>query len=111
MEEIFKTYASLFVMVVFIAGATGLISASIDAKKADDFMTGIITEISDTNFATSVIDVCKSKATGNGYELTVDTIDVDGDSHIDSAIANLVYHYTVSLFGVDKEHNIRAVIR
>lgn len=111
MGEIFKAYASLFVMLIFLTGGTGLISASIDAKRADDFMTAIITEISDTNFASGVVNACKDKALDAGYVLNVDMVDADGDMHTDSAVCSLIYHYTISIFDINNEHTIRAVVR
>lgn len=111
MSTIFKSYVSFFIMLVFLTGATGLIAACLNARAADDFMTGVITEISNTNFAVPVISACKTKAAENGYELNIDTYDTNGDLHADSAVARLIYHYTISMFGVDNEHVIRAVIR
>ncbi len=83
MNQIIKTYSSLFLMMIIVLVGAGLIFCALDAQKAEKINASYASTIAAHNYSDAVINKCKQDASGSDYVLTVAKYDTNADSYYD----------------------------
>lgn len=109
MESIFKGFLGMFFLLILSFTGVGLIEASIDARKADSFLSEAVELIEAGHYRDAVIDACASDAKSRGYELDIDIVENERGECFGTA--KLSYSYRVPLLGLSQEHMAVADIR
>lgn len=95
MEAITKTFLTIFCLLIVTFTATGLIVASINANKADAFLSDATIGIEEGNFQPEIIGEWKQNAADIGYQLDTAAKDTNGDGYTDVVDLTLTYQYVV----------------
>lgn len=111
MEAILKSFFGIFFILLLASVGVGLISSSIDARNADLYLANCVTQIQNSNFASSVISECKRNALEEGYVLTVNTASSANDTTKKYARLDLKYNYSIPVIGLERKHTLTADIR
>lgn len=98
-----EIYVSLILITIMALLSANFIASNNAAMNARDAQAAYVTEIENSDFAPSVIELCKNNAEKQGYKLEVNIVHL-GES--DTAEVNLTYVYKVPLIGVESEHTI-----
>lgn len=113
MSTTIKTYVGVFILMLSVFSMAGVMSACIDANNARDFHASVIAEIENSNFASSVITVCKEQAANAGYELLIDSNSVVKDEDGKPTLMEVIlkYQYRIDFFGAVSNQQIRGFAR
>ena len=112
MDSILKGFVTVVCMAMIGFTITGLSISSLNASKADTFLSDCVRTVEEGNFQDSVISKCQTEAQKNNYELTCKKIDTNGDSYTDMVDMSLSYDYTIPFIHRDGEkHEIKAYAR
>lgn len=103
MNQIIKTYLTIFLMLIMILVGTGLIVCSIDARRAEKLNSGYALAIAGHNYSESVIQACIEEASSNDYLLNVNKWDTNNDGHYDICECVLEYDYTLIFLNPSNE--------
>ncbi len=95
MNQIIKTYSSLFLMMIIVLVGAGLIFCALDAQKAEKINASYASTIAAHNYSDAVINKCKQDASGSDYVLTVSKYDTNADSYYDICECILEYDYSL----------------
>ena len=99
-----------FLLLTALAGLCFLVAQG-ETIAAQNYHSDVVAEVECSNFNTNVIESCKEQATENGYHLTINPMVYDQDNHIELAEIILQYDYTVGLFDLTQQKQIRAFAR
>lgn len=112
MDSVLKGFVTVICMAMIGFTITGLSISSINASKADAFLSDCVRAVEEGNFQDSVISQCQTDAQKNNYELKCNKIDTNGDSYTDMVDMSLSYDYTIPFIHRDGEkHEIKAYAR
>ena len=114
MNQIIKTYLTIFLMLVIMFVGTGIIFCSLDAQKAEKVNSAYADTIAGHNYSASVINKCISEASSNDYVLSVKKYDTNSDGYTDLCECILEYDYSLKFLNTgsatttnDKHHYSR----
>lgn len=96
MNQIVKTYITIFLMLIIIVVGTGIIISALDAQRAEKTNSNYASTIAAHNFSDSVISACVNEARDNNYVLTVKKYDTNADGYFDMCECILEYDYSLS---------------
>lgn len=86
--------------------------ASINASRADGFLSDASYGISAGSFREEVIGQWQTEAEERGYDLTASPKDTDGDGYVDGVDLELMYPYVVPNLNMSNStHILRAYAR
>lgn len=113
MEEIIKAFTGIFFTLLLAFIGISLISASVDARNAQAYMSEAVSEIASSNCATSAVSYYKDHAAevDPTYEFDVTGKTKSSSSERYYATATLSYDYTIPILGMKKEKVIVSEIR
>lgn len=77
MNQVFKSIMSVFFIALSITVCMGIYGVCAKYNNAKDFKNAAVDEIENSNFSSSVIAECQTKATENEYTLSVKTYSRD----------------------------------
>ena len=107
-----KVFLTLFCLFIISFTATGLIVASINAGRADGFLSDASYGIAAGNFRENVIGQWQREAEERGYDLEASPKDTDGDGFVDVVDLKLVYPYVVPFLKMSQTpHVLRGYAR
>ncbi len=109
MESIFKGFLGVFFLMLISFTGIGVIEASIEARKADTFLTESVSDIEAGHYNQYVISACRADAADRGYRLDVDIVGNDVGEYCGRA--RLSYQYEVPFLGLKQTHEVMAPIR
>lgn len=72
MENVVKAFLGLFFTVIIVFLGVTLIAASIDSRKAENFLESKCMEMKSSNYSTAIVNESKNEAIENDYELEVE---------------------------------------
>ncbi len=110
METIIKGFLSTFFSVILVVIGMQFLIATLQAYRAQSFMSEVTERISASHFSKGVMEACKKDAGEAGYELMLD-IQQRGNSNICYGSVVMKYDYKLPLFGIAKQHQLQAEIR
>lgn len=112
MEQIFKMILTLFCLLTLSFSSAGLIISSINASKADAFLSDATIGVTEGNFQDTVIGQWQTEATERDYQLTAERKDTNGDGYTDAVDLTLTYQYVVPYLRISgNEHTLKAYAR
>ena len=112
MEQVFKVFLTLFCLMILSFTATGLIISSMNASRADAFISDAANGVSMGNFQEDVISDWQSEAAEKGYQLAASKKDANGDGYTDAVDLTLTYQYVVPYLNMaGSEHTLKAYAR
>jgi len=110
MEQVFKTYLTLFMIFLGVLILIGIITANIDISNARDFKYSVIDQMENSNLSDRVIEACKMNAKTYNYKL--ETKSIKDDTGKTMAVEVLLrYDYSIKLLNVLREHELRGYAR
>ena len=95
MNQIIKTYLTIFLMLVIMLVGGGLIVCSLDAQKAEKVNSAYASTIAGHNYSDSIINRCISEASTDDYVLSVKKYDTNSDGYSDICECILEYDYSL----------------
>ncbi len=95
MNQIIKTYLTIFLLLIIVLVGAGLIVCSLDAQRAEKVNSGYALTIASHNYSDASISACKKEASGNNYALSVKKYDTNCDGYPDVCECILEYDYTL----------------
>ena len=95
MNQIIKTYLSIFLMLVIMFVGTGIIFCSLDAQKAEKVNSAYAGTIACHNYSDAVINTCVNEASEDDYVLSVKKYDTNSDGYTDICECILEYDYSL----------------
>ncbi len=110
METIIKGFLSTFFSVILVVIGMQFLIATLQAYRAQSFMSEVTERISASHFSRGVMEACKKDAGEAGYDLVLD-IQQRGNSNICYGSVVMKYDYKLPLFGIAKQHQLQADIR
>lgn len=114
----------IFAWMTFLG--TQLINGQQAEEAADSYTADICKEISESNFAPSVIDACGAQAKSNDYIMTIKLYDENGsvNTYTYTSATNLAaageytmaaiqmeYTYKIPILNISKTHTVRNIVR
>lgn len=112
MHELFKVILTMFCLLIISFTSTGLIISSMNASKADAFLSDASIGVAEGNFQDSVIKQWQSEALERKYQLEVIKKDTNTDGYTDAVDLTLTYQYVVPYLNLSgSEHTIKAYAR
>ena len=110
METIIKGTMGIFLSVIMLLIGVQFLTASLQARKAQLFMTEVTERISASHFSKGVIEACRKDAKEAGYDLQ---LQIMGNEATKAYYGNatMEYDFTLPLFGIDKKHRLQADVR
>lgn len=113
MEEIVKTFSSVFFMLLVTFMGASLVSASVDARNAQAYMTEAVSEISSANCSSSVVSHYENHAkdVDESYKFKVTNKTKSSSSEKYYATATLTYDYSLPILGISQEKKLVTQIR
>ncbi len=117
MNQIVKTYMTIFLLLIIVLVGAGLILCSLDAQRAEKTNSGYAMTIAGHNYSDASINACKSEASGNDYVLSVKKYDTNSDGYPDVCECILEYDYSLKFLNAgegtttnDKHHYSRMMV-
>ena len=95
MNQIIKTYLSLFLMLIIILIGAGLIACALDAQKAEKTNSNYADTIAAHNYSDNAISKSMQEAENNNYVLSVKRYDTNNDGYMDICECILEYDYSL----------------
>lgn len=95
MNQIVKTYLTIFLVLIIILVGTGLIMCALDAQKAEKINSSYANAIASHNFSNESVTTCMSEAEDNDYVLSVNKYDTNSDGYTDTCECILEYDYSL----------------
>lgn len=109
MDTVLKTFTGIFLLLLLTSVSVGLIGATLSANAAEMFYSDASKRISVSNFSSHVIEECISDAKERGYELSVDTGEVNG-SRKRIGKGKMSYTFSIPILSIQKEYQIESNI-
>ena len=110
METIMKGFLGAFFSVLLLVIGMQFLLASLEARKAQSFMSEVTQRISASHFSQGVIEACRRDAKEAGYELELKIVGNDTNRGY-YGNATMEYEFALPMFGIDKKHRIQADVR
>lgn len=108
MESVVKGYFTLFCIMAMVLLGIGVVMGSMNAAKAEHFLSNASYDIAQGNFQTAIITKWKNEAEKNQYCLEVKEIDVNEDGVIEMADLTLRYRFFIPFISNQgTEHEIK----
>ena len=95
MNQIIKTYLTIFLMLIIVFTGAGLIVCALDAQKAEKINSAYSNTIAAHNYSDDSISKCRNEASDNDYVLSVKKYDTNQDGYPDIAECILEYDYSM----------------
>lgn len=111
MESVFKGIAGVLFMIFLAFISMIVIASSASARAADDYMQSCVQKIESSNYATGVIDACKTDATSKGYELEITTYKNPTTNRTMYGNAKIKYTYRLPFIQMQKDRVIEMDLR
>ena len=96
MNQIIKTYLTVFLLLIIIFVGTGIIISALDAQKAEKVNSAYASTIASHNYSNDSINACTLEASNNDYVLSVKRYDTNADGYSDICECILEYDYSLS---------------
>ena len=109
MDTVLKTFTGIFLLLLLTAVSVGLIGATLSANAAEMFYSDVSKRISVSNFSSHVIEECILDAKNRGYELSIDTKEVNS-SKKRVGTGHMIYTFSVPILSIQKEYQIESNI-
>lgn len=106
MDNIIKGFLGLFLLLFMLFLGLGILKASMDSRKADNFASDSARKIMNSNFSQTVINGCREDARKEGYELTVDLVRPREGHRPRYGTLTLKYQFRVPLLSFEKEQQL-----
>ena len=110
METIIKGFVGTFFSVLIVVIGMQVLMASLEARRAQQFMSEVTQRVSASHFSQGVMEACRRDAAEAGYELKLQ-VQERGNSGARFGSATMDYEFTMPLFGIAKKHHIQADLR
>lgn len=105
MKGSIETMLGIILLAFMALLGTSYITASLTTQKAQNYHAAVVAELEASDFSTSVVSSCKTKAKDNGYKNL--TITVNGNSDTGKyAKVVLDYDYAIPLLNRMIDHEI-----
>lgn len=112
MEQITKTFLGIYMILLLTFSGISIISASLDASHAEQYVADVANVIEASNFSTDMIDQLRANASAKGYNVTITPIDTNNNGLYDMAEIILEYKYSIPFLNVnDSYHYAKAFAR
>lgn len=111
MKHIIEGFSVLFVMMLNLCMAAGVLTVTAKAAEAKEYKAAAVAEIENSNFNPNVIDACIKDADARGYSMKVTTCSSEEDTGHQMAEVCLTYEYELPLLGVSGQHVTRGIAR
>ena len=113
METVIKAFMSIFFCLCTVILSVGFISASINARNADMFLSDAVAKIENSNYSSSVIAAVEADAKEHSpeYDIQVNVYQAKNDATKKYGTATLKYHYRIGFISLDELHELHADIR
>ena len=95
MNQIVKTYLTIFLMLIIMFVGAGIIYCSLDAQKAEKVNSAYADTIAGHNYSSDTINRCINEAASNDYVLSVKKYDTNNDGYADICECILEYDYSL----------------
>lgn len=106
MKSAIETMIGIVVLTFMAVLGTSYITASLSTQRAQNYHTAVVQELENSNFAQSVIDSEKAKATANGYDGVVIDVFTNSENNTTYAKVTLPYKYGIPILGQSRNHEI-----
>lgn len=112
MGTVIKAYTAIFLVLMTVFLAVGILAVTIDVQNARDYHAACINEIENSNHAPSVINALGAEAAGNGYTLDVDSYtNTVGNYSFTVSKVILKYEFSIPLLGITMNKEILGYAR
>lgn len=95
MNQIIKTYLTIFLIMIIILIGTGMIVCALDAQRAEKTNSAYASIIAAHNYSDITIQSCINEAANDDYLLNVRKWDTNNDGHFDTCECVLEYDYAL----------------
>lgn len=106
MKSAIETVIGIVVLTFMAVLGTSYITTSLNTQRAQNYHTAVMQELENSNFAQSVIDEEKTKATENGYQELKIEKHTNNSTNQSYAKVILVYKYSIPILGQNETHEI-----
>ncbi len=103
MSNIPKFYLSLFMITAFLLTGMMVVSAVIRCTKAERYAAHWAVLVSESAYSADILEQAREDAEENGYRLTCEPWDSNGDGATDMVAMTYAYTYALPLLG-DQEY-------
>lgn len=103
-----EVYISIVLITIMSVLCSSFMIAGVHASDARDAYYAYYTTMDNSACAESIVNACISDAGDNGYQLSVESI---GDADAPLYKVTFVWHYKITLLGVNSPHTIVGYIR
>lgn len=110
METVIKGFVGIFFSVLMLVIGMQFLTASLQARKAQLFMSEVTERISASHFSKGVIEACRRDAAEAGYDLQFQVLGNEETKRY-YGNATMEYDFVLPLFGIDKKHRLQADVR
>ena len=95
MNQVIKTYFSIFLILIIVLVSTGLIVCALDAQRAEKANSSYANVIASHNYSNDAITACIAEASDYDYILSVEKYDTNSDGYADICECILEYDYSL----------------
>ena len=96
MNQVIKTYLTIFLMLIIVIIGAGLIICALDAQKAEKTNSSYANTIAGHNYSNAIVNNCINEAHDNNYDLSVKKYDTNNDGYFDICECILEYDYSLN---------------
>ncbi|MCR4673758.1 MAG: hypothetical protein K5675_02015 [Lachnospiraceae bacterium] len=107
MDTVLKAFSGVFMLLLLTAVSVGLIGACLSANAADSYYSDVSKRVSVSNFSDGVILECVNEAKEKGYELEIETSEVNGSGKR-VGVGKMTYDFKIPIIGIEKEYLIES---
>ncbi len=111
MAEYIKAWTTVLFLALEVTLLIGIISATLEICKAQQFHSDVIAEIENSNFNAEVMESCKSQAAEEGYTLTLDTVVTEEEDNRILSQVTLTYPYKIGILNLTARGKVYGVAR
>ena len=115
MENVIKTFLSMFFIIILMILGIGVVNASIDGRNADSYLSSVVDQIEASNFSTRVIEsqfdntaalsindektafIGKSKE--GGYKMTINVYRSSDNRTVKYGTCSISYNFSIPFLG------------
>jgi hypothetical protein len=113
MEEVIKSWLSVFLLLITVIVGTSYLGTTIVARNANACMQNYVQRIEASHGSQTVLDdvVAEANEKFGKTDAGKDALDVSKVKHSNDYLygtVSLTYHYTIPIFGIDEEKVIQS---